>query len=224
MALARRLDEMQAEVLLRADIHDVEVQLGGLSNLNLILNASLRRLYRLLVEANIDLYLDSATVVVTSGEGPLPATFWRGQGVEAAEGSEWRALRRWSFSERNKFANASSEIWQAGYRIMGSKLRLFPAISGAVKVWFVPAPVTLSNPSDTFDGVAGLETWAILDAAIAIRQKFEEECPDLVQERQLLEAELRSSASERDDAEPDRIRDVDGEAEGDFWQIAGAST
>lgn len=226
MALSRTLEELRDEVSERADLHNAEIQIGE-DALDRAINAALKRLYRLLCSVNTDFYLTSATVTIASGEGDLPFDFWRAHGVEADAGSgDWRSLKRWSWSERNRFSSSSpSDLWACGYRAIGSKLRLFPATaSGSVRLWYIPAPTPLENPADTFDGIAGFEDFLVVDAAIRIKQRLEEDVSALLLDRKELLEEIASSASERDDAEPDRVRDVDAEEFDEFEQIVRAST
>lgn len=216
MALTRTLSDLRTEALERADVRAIQVPTVTLDRM---LNASLKRLYRLLVAANRDFYVTGpTTVTITSGLGTLPTDFWLVLGVEAdAGGGDYRKLPRFNFAERNR-CQSTLQIWECGYRVAGASLRIFPPSSGSVRLWYVPAPTALVNASDTWDGYAGFEDWAIVDTAIRIRTKFEEDVAALLAERDELTEEIRMSASDRDSSEPNRIRDMDLEDGGETWE------
>ena len=219
MANPRTLQELRDEIRDRADVREAQWPDPELDRL---INQQLLRLYRLLVSVNKDYYVDEDTVSVVAGTAAysLPGTFWRLLGVDVLEGSRWYPLRRYTFAERNQHQGNSSKV-STRYRIMGENLRLrpTPTWAGTLTLHFIPTLPTLVNPGDTFEGFAGFEEYAVVNAALAIKEAAEEDVQALMIERKALYSDIKQSAAERDDAEPDRVRDVEVEGVLDDWNL-----
>ena len=219
MASPRTLQELRNEIRDRADVREAQWPDPQLDRL---INQQLLRLYRLLVTVNKDLYIDEDTVAVVAGTATytLPATFWRLLGVDVEDGSRWYPLRRFTFAERNQHQGNSSKA-TTRYRVMGSDLRLrpTPTWSGTLTLHFIPTLPTLVNPGDVVEGFCGFEEYAVVNAALAIKEAAEEDVQALLIERKALYSDIKSSAAERDDAEPDRVRDVETEGVLDDWNL-----
>ena len=219
MASPRTLQELRDEIRDRADVREAQWPDPQLDRL---INQQLARLYRLLVTVNKDHFIDSDIVNVVAGTAAynLPATFWRVLGVDVLNGSRWYPLRRFTFAERLQHQGNSSRT-TTRYRVMGSDLLLRPepTWSGQINLHFIPAPPVLSLGSDETDGFAGFEEYAVVNAALAIKEAAEEDVQALLIERKALYSDIKNASAERDDAEPDRVRDVEAEGVLDDWNM-----
>jgi len=213
MSRTRTLLQLRDEIRNRGDLMvvrhtDVELTRN--------VNQSIAELYDLLVEVNKDYFLDYDDVSVVSGTGEyaLDADFYKVLGVDVQDGSHWRQLRRFNWAERNQLQEGGAGKLTTRYRAMGSNLRLRPTPqwSGTLRLWFIPAYEVLVNPGDTFDGMAGWEEYVVIDCLIKARVKDEEDIQELMALKDAQIRRIRSEASERDDGEPNRIRDCSTEA------------
>lgn len=213
MARTKTLLLLRTEIYERSETREIQVPTAELTRQ---INGSIAELYDLLVSVNKDFYLSSNNISVVSGTETyaLPADFWRVQGVDVLSSGKYYPMPRFNFAERHQLQDSGDVIRSARYRVMGSNLRIRPkpTWTGTAVLWYIPAPAQLVNDSDTFDGIAGWEEYVVVDCCIKLAQKREEDASLLVKLKGDLVARIRSSACERDDAEPDRVRDVESES------------
>jgi hypothetical protein len=212
MARTRTLLQLRTEVRNRGDFQSVRHTDAELTR---SINESIAELYDLLVSSNKDYYLDSKDYSVVAGTDTyaLPTDFYKVVGVDVQDSSRWRLMRRFNWSERNQLQESAATKWNTRYRVMGSNLRLRPSPSwtGTIRFWYIPAPAELVNDGDTFDGIAGWEEYVITDCVIKGRVKDEDDVRDLLIAKEKLEKRIKHESHERDDGEPDRVRDVTAE-------------
>jgi hypothetical protein len=179
------------------------------------LNQSLQELYDIIAENCPDYYLASSSISVTAGGDTysLPATFYKVVGVDVTDGGYQRMLRRYTFPERHQFQDSGTDKVTTRYRIMGSniKFRPVPTWSGTVTLWYIPRFVDLVSGSDDFNGVAGWEEYVIVDCVIKAKMKDEEDVRDWMTTKAILHQRILSECAERDNTEPDRVRDAESE-------------
>ena len=221
MARNRTFAEIKAEVYERSD---VDTNYVSAAEMGRMVNASLAELYDLLVSVNKDLYVSSQSVSVVSGtdEYDLASDFYRIEGVDVTSGSKSYPMKRFNFSERNALQDAGATELSTRYRAIGTTIKFIPTPnwSGTVTVWYCPAPSELDEDSDTWNGFAGWEEYAVVDCCIKLAQKQEEDATLLVKQKADLVARIRNMATDLDDNEPDRIRDVEMETLGlDVWDV-----
>lgn len=211
MARLRRLDDLRADVRLRADNQALQD-----SDINEFINESITDLYDMLTNAFGEQYFETetplatvanvATVALPNGFYKLTGLFWNNGGykhrltqTQPAEAEDYIQGAGWS---------VYSDI---RYRLQVANLRFSPAPNSvyALILKYIPAAVRLSADSDTFDGYNGWEEWVILDAAMKC---LEHEGNDgdaalLAPRKARMEARIASMA-ERNQSEPGRIQDV----------------
>lgn len=196
------------------------------------INRALGSLHRKLTASLPDQrYLSSSTIEIEADDElyDLPATFDTLISAELVKvtrtgvpgGTTYDGPRYWlqayEMSERPALADSNSAYatgMPLAYRLRGSTIEFLPIPDGDYDclLWFVPAPTTLSNNSDTFDTVNRLDEYVIAYASrpIAIKDKnwdLASACKSLMEE---LGAEIEAMARSRDRNSPPRIVDVYG--------------
>jgi hypothetical protein len=222
MARTRTLLQLRTEVRDRGDLSSDRHTDAQVTR---YINQSIAELYDIILEVTDDYWLESDDVTVSSGTATyalsgLTYDFYLLKGIDVQDGSTWRPLRRFNFSERNQNQTGSAEKWSTRYRIMGSNIRLRPTPqwSGTIRVWYIPVPTELSADGDTFDGVSGWEEYVIVDSIIKARVRDEEDVSDqMLQKSYLVERIRKAAAAGRDSSEPNRVRDVAAERTGHNW-------
>lgn len=150
---------------------------------------SYKALYDLLVKANEDYYLSTATLTVTSGNSTsLPADFYKLRGVDLYDGGRYHQLDPFDFNERHYMEDDD--------------------VTGTYRLWYVPVAATITATTDTVSGVNGWEEYIALDCAIKWRIKEESEVSDLKQEFAELKQRIEIMSRQRDASKPERIHDI----------------
>lgn len=213
MASTRTFLELQTSVYNDGDLRLVR---HPLATVKVWINQGVKELYNLLVNANQDLYMDSDDITVTAGtiEYSLDAEFFKSLGVDKLLSTgKYAAIRRFNNADRNQRV-------ELRYRIMGSKLRLSGPDdwSGTLRHWFIPAATALSDDTDTFDGINGFEDYVINYCLIKAKTKDDEDLGELPGIKKDLEQKIKDTMQDRDEGEPDQVRDVSGAyAENKGW-------
>lgn len=233
MARTKTFLQLQDEVYERADVQEAYITRPEMRRL---VNAGIARLYRLMVSSSADWVETDATLAITSGTAAydLPEDLWQVRTVAYLDGTTWVPIRRAMSSERFQYqtnsikADTRYRVRDSGVRIGGStRIELIPTPtwSGSVKVWYLPNPPQLTTAAATddaapLDGVAGWDEMVVLDAVIKIKAKQEEDPTVEAASLAALEAEVRRDASDRDQGEPKRVRDVSCDMAGtdDWWR------
>lgn len=230
--MVRELTDQETDDQATAFVEDAEVDDR--------LNEWLRLLYNLLIEVRGQEYYHTATSF-TSQSGvssyPLPASFMQLLGVRAYDGNTEVPVAPWSYQElfalRNSASSGGATLHSFRYRLQGSSISIQPAppsTSFTFYIDYVPAMAELLNDNDTFDGVNGWEKWAVYGAAIDIANKDEsmELAQSIAAQRNVLEAQIRKMAPERDAGLPhgtqDTRRDWGGSRGRSFWVDPGGFT
>lgn len=171
------------------------------TELTALINRHLTEVYDLLIEsAPPEYYASSTTVAVSAGTTayPLEATFRALDGVYVHEsGSERRRIYPMPEGARGRYKA--------------------PTASATVTLEFIPAAETLSNGSDTFDGVSGWEELIVVRAARDIMIKREADPSAVMATGAALEARIQSRSKNRDRGQPKRIVDLDDAATAFPW-------
>lgn len=194
------------------------------SELNQYINGSISELHDLLVATYADYFLSSSTFATVSGTEAyaLPATFYKLMGVDVqTNNSEWSSIRPFNFNERNK--NQDLTFNRVGgpnlrYRVMGSNIKLSPTPTSAVnvKVWFTPKATALSADADTLDDLNGFSEYVIVDAAIKMLQKQDDDVSVLMAQKAELKRRIEVMAQNRDAGNSESISDIYSE-NSTFW-------
>lgn len=215
MARAVSLQSMREAARQRANMENSQFVTDV--ELNAYLNAGLTELYDLLVGARgQDYYFNSVTIPLVSNQTDYVITnyapdFYDLLGIDLFVNGRFITLGRFEFAERNRFQNPT--ILSLGapmvYNIIGNKIRFLPPPSGQYQVTlnYIPAPPTLVNNADTFDGVAGWEEYAISHAVMLMLTKQESDPSVAVMMKQSLKQRIEAMAAARNQAQPARISD-----------------
>lgn len=172
------------------------------AELNRYINASIKELHDLIVQAPDSSYFLTSTTVTglaDTKEYALPATFYKLAGVDREDGTP---VKKFNWEKRNK----------AGlrYRLRGGNLRFdeVPPVGEVFTVWYHSKPTDLSADGDTYDGVNGWDEYVVVDAAIKMKSKQEDDVSSLMAEKTSLLSRVQTMAQDRDVGEPEVMKDV----------------
>lgn len=188
----------------------------GFVELDDIVNQAIRWTYNELVQAYGDDFYEASTDQASTQDQEdysLPADFYKLIAIYYGEGASpdyWYPMRR--FHPKTDMNRQRHNVRRYRYRIIGSNLRISPppAANVTFRIHYVPTFTELSADGDTFDGINGFEDLAIVEAAIRMRMKEQNEHGDLLAERDRKLVEMRNAAANRDASEPEQIEDVEG--------------
>ena len=188
------------------------------------INTGLGELHDILVTKFEDYYVSSISFNLTAdtSEYTLSAiglnNLYKLMGIDLAQGSETVRVPRYSFQERNTYKSSQALYSDRGhtnhrYSLTGNKLNFIPTPTStdAVTVWYVPKFVKLVNDSDSVDGSvsSNWEDYAVVSAAIRMRQKEETSTTSLEREHDKISLRIGEAARNRDAGEPMGITDED---------------
>lgn len=213
------LSTLQTRVQRRMDIESATVRFP-LSEITDYLNEGIAELVEEINKVQgHDSYYRSSSALSTIGNQssyPLPADFYKLISIDIEVGGPNLVLtaRPYMEQERNRFKFFPTG-WNYGapvyYKLEGGNVNFIPQPPGsfALTINYVSTSTVLVNPSDTFDGVAGWEEFAVLWAAIrcATKDKDWETKAALDADLEKMRARVQDMSAERDD-QPERIADV----------------
>lgn len=228
--MAVSLTNLRAMVRERADMTGSAFVADSGNSLDAIINAACGELYDILVTKFEDYFVSSANVTLVAGTesyalSGISTSFYKLLGVDILDGSRYRTLHRFSFSERNESSGHNANpLSRMRYQLRGSSLYFHPApgVAGTARVWFVPRATQLSAGVDTFDPIN--EAWAeyvVLAAAIKCLDKEESDSSALRADLARLKRDIDEAALNRHSDGPSRIVDMDcadGAEFGDYMQ------
>lgn len=179
---------------------------------NTFINGARRRLRVLMVQANPQQFVASATFTLsgttyTYDLGANVTTFWKALAVDKVNGSQADQIERvprFVWAERMKTIDRS-------YRIYSGTLEIRPAgqASGSYALWYIQQPATLSADGDTLLLVEDMwQDFITIEAAIRARKRQRRDTGDLTEELREWTALIKSAAADNDSGEPDRVLDV----------------
>lgn len=211
MPKTRQLSELRTEVRNRGEIRTAYVPDA---ELNRIINVAYNDYYSYIVSINPDWYVSEASLSVVSGTAAyslssIASDYWQLIGCDVLDGSDYYKLVPFNFSERNRPQDTGNKRGTR-YRVMGSNLRLSPTPnwSGTVRVWYIPAPATLTADTDTVDGVAGWEEYIVLHALIQYSAKSEEDSSLHAAQLGAIKEQIKQLAGTRHEEDADTVRDI----------------
>jgi hypothetical protein len=211
VARTRRLDDLRADVRLRADN-------TALTNavVDEFINQSISDLYDMLTLAFGADYFETETPLVTVANVAtvaLPVGFFKLTALFWVNGSYKQPIHMAPQMEAEDFITGSgwSPLVEIHYRLQIGNLKFFPTPLGvySLTLKYIPSSVRLAADSDTFDGYNGWEEWVILDAAQKCleREGNDGDAALLMPRKQRMEARIDAMA-DRNQSEPARIQDV----------------
>lgn len=189
---SRTIDLIVADIQDRANLASGD-QFTTRTTLLEYANQSIARLYGMLVQARGQAYYSTTgPPFLTTGATlyALPSDFWQMQVVEVDVGGFKRAIQPFMMKEAPRWGEMST----------------VPGLT--INFRYVPAPQRLQlDLNESFDGIAGWEEWAILDAVIKARSKEDLDCSEFRLQRMDIEKQIEQLATERDAQWPERITD-----------------
>lgn len=219
------LAELRLQSRQRADM--VESQFVTDSELNSYINSSLAELHDLLIAAYCeDYYMEQVAFTSVTGQidYDLPdgtnyaaaPKFYKLRGVDIALDSsgQYITVKRFNFNERN--ADTTAYAWNLlglpylDYRLVGSKIRFnrIPDANSNFRLWYYPVVSALVNDGDSYDDINGYAEYVIIDAAIKMLQKQEDDVSVLMAQKQAMHDRIKTMAQNRDANEPESVTDI----------------
>lgn len=181
------------------------------SELNSYINNSAAELHGLLCTLYEDYYLTSSTFTLTSSNTySVPAAFFKLRGLDYSNAGSWITVPRFSFEERNRWAERYSrgdlEVWRA-YRLMQGSICILPEddYAGTYRLWYLLNYTAMTGDSDTLSDLMGWDEYVVVDAAIKCLQKEESDASLLMARKDGLRRRIESEAANRDASGPERI-------------------
>lgn len=215
------LVEMRTVARQKADMEDTTFITN--TELNGYINSAIKELYDLILTTyGDDYYLEEYNFTTSSGteEYALPTDFYKLRGVDVQiNGNTWSTLRKYQFSERNKYQlNGSWSLLGVSsirYRLRANNIKFAPAPDGnlTARLWYAPKFEDLTVDAEEFDGINGWEEYVEVDAAIQMLTKEESDTTVLERRKANLVQRILESAP-RDSGEPETIQEtqqLDGE-------------
>jgi hypothetical protein len=210
------LAEMKLQARQRADMESSEFI--GEAELTAYINNSIAELYDILTDAyGSEYFVESVTGSITAETASyaLPTDFYELKAVDIRlDNQDWVNVQRFNFNERNRATDFSSwdlsALCNIRYRIMGNNLLFtpIPDTSAEYQLWYVPVFEKLTDDSDTFDEQNAYSEYVIVDAAIKMLQKQEDDVSVLMAQKQALEKRIRDKSQARDAGSAPTISDL----------------
>ncbi len=146
----------------------------------------------------------------------IPPAIYKLKGVDLAlqtANNAFVTINKFNFIDRNRFVypNTASTIYgvfNLQYRMMGNNIEFIPTPSAGqqLRLWYIPRLTNLLQDTDvTQTGISGWNEYIIVKAAYYALTKEEADTSSLVMQLQSLNDRITSSASNRDDGQPDTI-------------------
>ena len=208
------LGNLKTRILARADLEN-DTNISGVTGLlNGYVNASRKRLRRILVLANPMYFLKSASFTLAGSSYTYDLAtnvtdFWKALGVEKVTGSapdQIQQLGRFGWRERDG-------AWTQTYRVYTGTLEIRPAsaAAGSYVIWYIAQPASMTDDANSKLDLAEdmWDEFIVLEGAIKARKRQQKNVADLAEELAELVREIPVSAADNDVGEPDRIIDTE---------------
>ena len=187
------------------------------------INTGLGELHDLLVDKFEDYYVANVSFPLVSGTSTYSfddiglANFYKLLGVDLLNGTDTVRLGRYAFQERNAYEAGDRLLSLGGYTthlysLKGKQIEFIPEPSSTdtVKIWYVPTFVKLDGDDDSNDDrlAYNWEEYAVVSAAIKMRQKEETGTSTLEKELARIDSRIEEAARNRDAGESIGIIDI----------------
>jgi hypothetical protein len=184
-------------------------QFIGDSELLTYINGSYRELYDVLIQCTPDWNLAIADFTLTSDTLALPDNFYMLRGIDnlSAGVQGGIPMKKFNFADRaagRRFAYYGD--WRTmQYRVINNTI-LFSQGAGntgnfsgiSVRLWYVPVPADLVLDTDTIDAVNNWSEYIIVDVAMKIVTKEEQDASVYKFQKDQIKERIQSLATERD--------------------------
>jgi hypothetical protein len=205
------LVNLRTRVQGRADLeNDANVATSLLTS---FINASRKRLRRVLVTANPWYFVKSASFTLSGSTytynlAANVTDFWKSLALDRVLGTAADQIAPVPrFMWRERFSS-----FDRSYRIYTGTLEIRPAgvAAGSYVLWYINQPAALSADGDAIDLAEDMwDEFIVLDAAIKARKRQQKNSDDLVAELKELTEEILRAGADSDVGEPDRVIDVE---------------
>jgi hypothetical protein len=190
--------------------------LSGLENsrsvsdarLNEVINASIRKVWDLLLRHRPDPYTTEQTpapvTVANQASVALAANFYRLREVEVLDSGNYFRMRPINVSEAWRFENSTSQPRALRYRVQSNSLVIVPTPSAAytLRVYYYPSFTALALDTDTFDGVNGYEDLVIARSIVDIKLRDSMPFGDWQSRVEVLQREIMEASADVDAGQP----------------------
>lgn len=212
MPLTVTLAGLEAAIRNRVEIRDATA-------LPALINAAIAQLYRLVASANPEWFLSAVPASINVVAGTASYAFgvdaYSVHGVDVLDGDQWRNVSRAPWAMRNAMPERGSPTMVC-YRLSGARIVLMPtpdwSRTAGLRLWYTPLPPVLTNitpgTTDVWDTFAGWDEWIINKVAMMYTAKEESDVTPWAAQLGELTRDIISQVSDRDQGEPDRIRNV----------------
>lgn len=229
------LAEIRLQARQRADM--VQNEFIEDAELTSYVNASLAELHDLLIAAyNEEYYMESVefdsdgtqSYALPNGTNYSGAgKFYKLRGVDCRiNGDTWSNVKRFNFNKRNADQNNFAYNLLGNpfleYRLVGSTIRFnrIPDDGTQFRVWYHPCLERLVDDADEYDDVNGFVEYVIVDCAIKMLQKQEDDVSIFLAQKEALKQRIADMAANRDANEPESVSDIYAE-DADIIAIRG---
>lgn len=209
------LGNLKTRILARADLENDGNISGVTGLLDGYVNASRKRLRRILVPANPMYFLKSASFTLAGSSYTYDLAtnvtdFWKALGLDWVTGPTADGivqLPRFTWRERDGSL-------ERAYRVYTGTLEIRPATqaAGNYVFWYIAQPAVMSNDTTSKLDLAEdmWDEFIVLEGAIKARKRQQKNAADLESELVALTKEIQQTAADNDVGEPDRIQDTEG--------------
>lgn len=217
------LTTLRSRVRERADMVGTNFVQDSATSLDAWINEGVQILHEKMVAAYGSDYVEKTSAFTCDGTGnvTLPSDFFKLLGVDLQLYGVTRTIRPYMRAERNAYKNSS--IWGPhvlpAFKLSGlTTLKLLPAPPSGItgSIIYSPVATVLTNSGDTVETIDGWERYIVLYAAIQCLIKEESDAGPLMQQLQMMDAQLQGIIDNRSAGHPEHAVDVDLR-EDPFW-------
>lgn len=202
------------------------------AEVNDYINTGLGELHDLLVSKQEDYYVNTLSFSLVSGQSTYSfssislSSFYKLLAMDSKQGSDTFRVKRFDFPDRNRFQSDLAFHNSRGYSdyeysIRGNSFEFIPNPSSAdvVTIYYVPRFEKLSGDSSSVSSEIMLnwEEYAVVSAAIKMREKEETSTTSLEKSLDRVTARIEEAAKNRDSAEPFGITDETTGTLNGYW-------
>lgn len=180
------------------------------------LNEGIAEIWQFLATTAPDRVRTVGTISVVAGteDYALPATFQAIRGVDYPIGDRYVDVHPYRFEERNElqgpwpvspqFGSAPFRYHVYGSAVAGSAARIsfrpVPTAAASVRIHYLAVPAALAAGDDTFDGIIGLERYAVSYAKARVYSRLREQSAEQSElvEMQRIKQSIQAEAGRRD--------------------------
>lgn len=196
------------------------------NELKFYVNSSLKELYDLLVATYADYYEIGPvqfTLTGTESTFQLPDDFYKMRSMQrniTTSPNQWFTVHKFNMENMNQFNQfnyVSGTYPLVKYRVFGSPnlndngyVQFIPEQSaqGLYRYFYVPQCPKLVDDDDVYNGINGWEEYIIVDCAIKMLAKQEDDVSVFMQRKRDLISRIEAMAADRDAGEPEKIADI----------------